>query len=75
MASMRDKLKKLVGKKISFNGSTISRFHSGEYYYEITEVGDDYFVIDMIFINKKEASSFYPITYAISEVKAIQGGL
>lgn len=74
MANMQDKLKGLMGKKIMYNGGTIYPFSSGNYYHKIIEVGDDYFVVDMI-RDKGEKPSLYPITYAISEVSSIRGGL
>ena len=74
IVSMRDKLKELMGKKISYNAGTghIWPFGSGKFYERIIEVGDDYFVTNCVWTTENRED--YPTIYAISEVKRIEGG-
>ncbi|HBI17360.1 MAG TPA: hypothetical protein DDY52_04430 [Candidatus Moranbacteria bacterium] len=80
---MRNKLKELMGKKLEVQCGehiTSPRFEDISYD-EIIEVGDDYFVVKKVRKIEpsrgrgREARKEYPITYAISEVKSIKGGI
>lgn len=80
MASMRDKLIKLVGKKVEVDSSggyfyIKSPRYVDSYYDKIIEVGDDYFVVKRVFEEKHLQDSNSENTYAISGVSSIEGGL
>ncbi|MDX9913983.1 MAG: hypothetical protein RBS77_05390 [Candidatus Moranbacteria bacterium] len=77
MANMRDKLRELMGKKIeveSGEGSVSIRSPRYDFCHDkIIEVGDDYFVVRTVRIDKKFPDR--ENTYAISGIKKIEGGL
>ncbi|MFZ2153972.1 MAG: hypothetical protein WAV16_01960 [Candidatus Moraniibacteriota bacterium] len=80
MANMRDKLIKLVGKKVAIDSGVgylcIKPLVSNPIWYdEIIEIGDDYFVVKKVFKDEYLQHRNCKTTYAISGVSSIEGGL
>lgn len=83
MASMRDKLMDLIGKKVIIENSAgyvfikLIKIYSDDasFHQEIAEVGDDYFVVKEVWKGKEYQDRNRETTYAISGLKSIQGGL
>lgn len=72
MPNMRDKILKLVGRKISIRRDGESRLITRAVeigYDKITEVGDDYFDCEHVFKGKVEGIS----TFSINSISSIGG--
>ena len=76
MASLADKIRQLKGKKIAITGvvdiSIYPPRKDFQWYQKITDIGDDYFEVKMVYYDKNRGEG-KTVTHSISKLHQIIG--